>query len=106
MKAILINIVDRTVTEHETIGTLQEWYRLIDCDQVQVGCYLNSYGDLLLVDEEGKFKNNPPHWFTYEGCPYNLYSNGLVVGVSKDGDTISPAVSFEEVKFAVKFHSR
>lgn len=37
--------------------TLEEVYKYIDCDQVQL-VYLHS-GDIMLVDEEGKLKNKP-----------------------------------------------
>jgi hypothetical protein len=108
MKAILIDSINKTVTEVEVskANTLQDWYKLLNCDTVEVACYLNSKEDSILVDEEFMLKPMAPTdpWFYYEGAPQPYGGNGLITGVNSKGDSIAPrGVTVEEVRSKVRF---
>jgi len=104
MKAILINSIERTVTELTLDGRanmLQQWYKAMNVELVQVGHYINEH-DSVLVDEEGLLKQ-PEHFFEYDGAHQPFAGNGLVVGVDEEGETVGCDISLEEVTAKVTF---
>ena len=65
MKAILIDSKNKIVKEItidplNAEALLEEWYKHIDCELVEVAHDISKY-DSILVDEEGLFKN-PTHF--------------------------------------------
>ena len=102
MKAILINATERSVKEVEINGDLQSWYSSIDCDMVEVACYLPS-SNLLLVDEEGLLKQKS-EFFSYDKSIFA--GNGLIVGTNDDGDTSDATLDLNDVSIKVKFYDR
>lgn len=102
MKAILINATERSVKEVDINGDLQSWYESINCDIVEVACYLPS-SNLLLVDEDGLLKM-PTEFFEYDK---NIYAgNGLIVGTNDNGDTSDATLELNDVSVKVKFYNR
>lgn len=106
MRAILINSHLRVVTEVEVsdTDTLKDWYRLIECSMVEVAYYINKH-DSIMVDEEGLL-NEPNVFFEYEGAHQPFAGNGLVVGVTDEGESISCRVKAKDVLSKVKFLSK
>jgi hypothetical protein len=83
MKAILINPKLKTITEVDYKGTLESIYDFTGCDCVD-GVRLAN-GDILYVDDEGLYK--PELNFFILSNPFQpLAGNGLVVGLSDDGE--------------------
>jgi hypothetical protein len=106
MKAILIDPVAKTVTEVENDGTLKDWYKLLDCDTVEVATYLNEQNDSILVDENGFAAISlDSKFFSVKGGHQPFAGRGLVVGVDDNGETISPTITVEEVKALVSFQN-
>lgn len=105
MRAILIDSEKKTVSEitiNDT-NTLQEWYKHIDCDLVQVAHYLSDH-DSILVDEEGLLKN-PSNFFSYYGSHQPFAGNGLIVGVNEEGESVDCDITLEEATLNVIFYS-
>ena len=104
MRAILINSKDKTVTEVnvDDTNTLKHWYKLIDCDLVEVAHYMSEKNHIL-VDEEGMLKS-PTEFFTYNGGHQPFAGNGLIVGIDiNNGESISCDITLEEATKNVMF---
>jgi hypothetical protein len=107
MKAILIDSVNKTVTElnlDPQKNMLTQWYKALDVNMVEVAHYITDH-DSILVDEEGLFKPCD-HFFVYEGAHQPFAGKGLVVGVNEDGETVACDITVKEVESKVKFMSR
>jgi len=107
MKAILIDSINKEVKEvtlDPDSNMLHQWYKLLDCDMVQVGHYLNEH-DSIIVDEEGLLKPCD-NYFTYEGAHQPFAGSGLLVGVDDEGETVACDVSVDDVKGKIKFLDR
>jgi hypothetical protein len=99
MRAILIDSKNKNVSEIiiDDTKTLEDWYKAVDCELVEVAHYINEH-DSILVDEEGLLKN-PTDFFTYNGAHQPFAGNGLIVGVDpNDGESIDCQITLEEVK--------
>jgi hypothetical protein len=114
MKAILIDSRAKTVTQVETDGSLESIYKLIGCDLVEVVGNAHLVGeDIIYVDEEGLLKNyfdadgneiDAPTFDVRGANHQSFVGNGLIVGTSEDGDTISAETSLTEAQQAVSFY--
>lgn len=99
MKAILINPKTKTIEAVETDGSLKDIYRLTECHCIDgVGLERRNY---IWVDDEGLY-NSPDHIFVVYGTKH-LAGNGLVLGLTGDGDNASTTLTLERVKSIVTF---
>lgn len=98
MKAIFIDAQNETVTEVETDG-LETWYKLLSCEVVE-SVRLNSYGDSIIVDEEGLLKKNR-NFFRFGRQPFS--GSGIIIGVDDEGETMEPIITLEQVKANISF---
>ena len=102
MKAIKINAEKQTVE-------LIEWENLENL-QKEIGGYIetvnvrNLTGHLLLVDEEGRFKDII-HFFSIVGVNSYIVGNALVVGVNESGDFKEPTCTTEDIEDIIGFIS-
>jgi hypothetical protein len=104
MRAILIDSANKTVSEIDIddTKTLEDWYKAIDCELVEVAHYMSEKNHIL-VDEEGLLKS-PNNFFTYNGAHQPFAGNGLVVGVDiNTGESIDCQITLEEVTENVMF---
>ena len=106
MKAVLINVKDRTVTDVEIKGkVLNQWYKLLNCHLVTIGTYLDDH-DSIMVDDEGLFGlDSESMFFTFKGAHQPFAGNGLIVGVDDEGNSVSPNVTANDVRSKIKFHT-
>ena len=107
MKAILIDSVNKTVTELDLDpdkNMLFQWYHALNVSMVEVAHYITDH-DSIIVDEEGLLKPCD-HFFLYDGAHQPFAGNGLVVGVDEDGRTVACDISVEAVRSKVQFLSR
>jgi hypothetical protein len=58
--------------------------------------------DVLFIDEEGMFRTDTMH-FTIQTYPTPLRGKGIVLGYNPHGDTVSSALSINQVKAMVAF---
>jgi hypothetical protein len=114
MKGILIDVVNKTVTDVEYDGTksLKEWYRLMNCNMVEVATDLPTTRpdriNSIMVDEEGMLSmDNNSRWFTFEGAHQPFVGNGLIVGLDDStGETIDVfELTADDVRGKIKFLS-
>ena len=106
MKAILIDAVERTVSEVDYDNTLDHAYRLLRCDLVDVVHV--SEGDVMFVDDEGLLTAES------DDSPFILFRNGwtfagsgLIVGDADDeGETTPCTVDADDVRDGVVFATR
>lgn len=103
MRAILINPVDRSVTEveYDDNNALDSIYGHIQADCFTV-VTLNSERDGIYLDDEGLFKDEL-YAFTIAGYPQPLVGRGLILGCDDEGGSIEPSVTVEQVLRAVNF---
>lgn len=103
MKAILIDVYDRTVGEVEFDGTLKGMYGLLRCGIVQpIRLGASATADFLWIDEEGALKTGVPT-FMLEGFRQPLAGNGLVCGNSEEGELADVTLDVEQVFDMITF---
>lgn len=106
MKALLINPIDRTITEVEYDGNYKTIYTLIGADNFDLAG-LNNEGDGIFVDGEGLLKDDmdPPFRVAHPDLvePCFLVGKGLVLGTDKDGESITPHITLAELKDVITF---
>lgn len=100
IKAIKIDVQNRTVTEIKIKESLKAYYKEIGCELIEF-VKIDAINDLM-VDEEGLYTDNP--YFIMQGLYQPMKGNALVVGVDfEEGKTISTTLTVEEVKAKVHF---
>lgn len=63
----------------------------------------NDLGDGVYVDDDGLLKPNPPdNFFRIRTYPDPLCGNGVVLGTDDEGESVDPAVSWEDFKDMVR----
>jgi len=109
-KAILIDVVAKTITEVEKGEGIQSIYDHLKCDTFDVvglgggvDCYVDDEGLLKTpyIDDEG-IKHNM-NGFTFKGMGNVLMGNGLILGHNEEGESIDSPVNIEQVKEIVTF---
>jgi hypothetical protein len=103
MRAVLIDAVEKTVTEVEYDGELETAYRLLRCDLVEAvdaGPEIDMY-----VDEEGLLKDDSPFFVLSNGSVFA--GSGLITGKpDKNGDSTATDIPTEWIERHVKFTTR
>lgn len=84
MKAYLIDPFAKAVSEVETDGTMASAYALMDCTYVESVRPENEFGDLLLLDEEGKARNDQ-RFFICHLWPHDALA-GKALWIGSDGE--------------------
>lgn len=106
MKAILIDAVEKTVSEVDYDNTLEHAYRLLRCDLVDVVHV--SEGNVMFVDDEGLLtaeSDDSPFFVLLNG--WTFAGSGLIIGDSDDeGDTTPCTVDADDVRDGVVFANR
>lgn len=101
IKGILIDSKNLNVSEVEFEPTLEEYYRLLNCDCITAPSFNEDHD--VIVDDEGLLKG-PTTFFQYEDI--ELAGNCMIVGVNEDtGNWISHSLNFEEIKSKITFHT-
>lgn len=98
MKAILIDVEKREITEVEHEGNLKGTCKLLKCTLID-RFYVNG-SECVYVDDEGMF-NSPNVGFVYNGI--NYYGNGLIVGTDSTGEDFDTNLSLEKAKELFSF---
>lgn len=95
--AILIDPAKKTITEVAFDGTLEQAYKLTDCNMIEM-VHLHN-GDVMLVDEEGLFKAKQNRF----AIGMNVIVNKtLVIGSARFWKK-EPKLSLEDCKEIVQF---
>jgi hypothetical protein len=121
MRAILINVYRKTVTEVELPDDVRGWldsaYSQLSldappenrCSMVEIGCRIprkDHKEDTLYVDEEGLLHPSD-HFFYYEGAHQPFAGSGLICGSDpRTGHSIPAAVDVPSVLRKVRFMNR
>lgn len=104
----LIDPVACTVTQVpvsvEDGSGLADIYKHTQCDCIDLA-RIGPAGDAVFVDDEGLLKE-PECFFGVADYPNPLAGRGLVLGCDAEGETISPAASFDDIKRSVVFFRR
>lgn len=100
MKAIFINVVEKTVTEVNVENTLQDFYERLQCRLIEI--IPLGRKQLLVVDEEGLCKTHVPGYFRFKGHSMIIAGHALVV--SERGEDFSDVrVSAEQIRELLEF---
>jgi hypothetical protein len=103
MRAVLVNVYDRTIMAVEFDGTLKGMYGLLRCGIVQPIRFVLG-GDLhhLWIDEEGALKVHTPT-FVIDGFRQPLAGSGLVCGSTPEGELADATATVEQIDGMVRF---
>jgi hypothetical protein len=105
MKAILIDAVEKTVSEVNYENTLEHAYRLLRCDLVDV---VHVDDDVMFVDDEGLLaaeSDDSPFFLLRNG--WTFAGSGLIVGdADEEGETTPCTVDADAVRDGVVFATR
>lgn len=99
MTYFLIDPFEKTIAPVYYDGNFHSIYNLIDCemfDVVRCGKYD------LFVDDMGLFREDQKFFATFD-YPQPLGGKALVVGVDREGETIPPSITLEELEARVLF---
>lgn len=90
LKALYVNVEDETVETVEIENRLDEYYRLINCDCIDIvtrkigKCYFD-----IICDDEGLLKDNPKISAINNLGQVMLVGNLLITNSDEDGETTS-----------------
>lgn len=102
MKAILINVKDRTVTEVNHSGDYKEIYKLLEIETPFAVAYERANGDGVYIDDEGLL--HPAFGaFVMSEFSQPLAGHGLILGVDEVGETVDCESTVDEIRRIVKF---
>jgi Domain of unknown function (DUF3846) len=100
MRAILIDPVERTITEVEHDGNYKSIYPQLGCDLFT--CVYLENDDAIFVDDEGLLKGGQ-HFFKVNTYPQPLAGRGLILGCDADGETVGATISLAEITERITF---
>ena len=78
INGILIDPEERTVTDVEVGYSLEEWYKLLDCDSVEFAFLSLKEGDVQMIcDEEGLYTDKAQ--FTFSSVDYQQFAGKALI---------------------------
>lgn len=102
MKAILIDVVNQTITE-TTISNYKEIYQKIGNECSLFTCPIEfENSDVIYVDDEGLLKE-VHGGFMMNGWNYPLIGNAIILGTDEEGESVDYASNIEEIKRKIIF---
>lgn len=102
MKAILIDVTNRSVTEVQIGDDWREISRTIGCDMFTTVRLTDT--ETLFVDDEGLFTDKD--FFHLNGYPQPLAGNGLILGTSLSGESVDTKLFADVVASHISFSSK
>lgn len=102
MKAILIDVKARTVTDIVMSKGIEVIRKLIGCECFAQG-FTTEDRDTCYVDDEGLI-NGTKEFFYFKGYPQPLAGNGLVIGIDSGGESVDVKTSAKELAEQISFH--
>lgn len=102
MRFIKIDVVKKEVYEVELEDSLHAMVSALDCEYMEHIIQLSN-GDVLLADEEGLMRADPPGAFVFKPFHRALAGHGLLIGVSSFGKTIPAKSEVEHIKRLIEF---
>lgn len=105
MKAYIINTLERTITETEYTGSLQEIYKAIEADCFDSVRLPNR--DYIFVSDTGLLDDTSTRlgMFEVEGYPQPLAGHGYVIGCDRYGENAPVKTSLEDMRKIITFLS-
>ncbi|GAB2547236.1 DUF3846 domain-containing protein [Spirosoma aerophilum] len=101
MKLIKIDPKTQTVEAIEAVGTLEEMYRIIECQFIDV-CARQDNGDSLTVDDESLYQEPQPPAFSFNGSA-PIHGVALLTGTDDEGGCAEPTMSVEQARECVSW---
>ena len=101
-KAIKIDVDNQTISQVEING-LEDLQKIVE-GRIEAVQYLGN-GDVCFGNEEGLFcfGDQPKGWFHIEGAYQPTKGNGVIVGSTKEGESVEPKITVEEVESITEF---
>lgn len=99
MKAIFIDAKNQQVTHVDTKGQLEDFYRIMNVEMVQIAEYWKN-GDTLWVDEEGLL-NGTDFGFELNGNQY--LGNGMIYGTNRENPEHNDSALTDIKDLKIKF---
>jgi hypothetical protein len=108
VKCFKINVLDGSIDD-VAIGGLRDYYEAIGngCSLIEVGSLLAD-GDSVMVDEEGLLHENIGGFVLFDEyykAVAILHGNGIVIGMTDEGDEQAPAISKAALRSRIGFAS-
>ena len=101
MRAIKINVVEKTITEISINGNVESMYAALECDTfTRIAITRN---ESLWVDDEGLLKDIPLGAFRIEGYDQSLSGHGLIIGLDAGGNNVGSKISIEWLASKITF---
>ena len=103
MKAVLIDAVNKTITNCNINNGLETFYKLLNCQTVTAPVVLEN-NDTLFCDDEALLK--PAYHFfklSYNGYENYFAGNGLIVGTNDEGGSVDVETTAEEIQRHITF---
>lgn len=102
ISVLVINPFNKTIQQKEISGSLESFYKEIDCRSIDVVRFDES--DVVYIDDEGLLiEPEKQAYFSIEGYPQPLAGIGVVAGTSPEGDTVSCEHNIFQIGEKVRF---
>ena len=96
MRLIKIDPLTKTVETVESSGTLQDMYRLIGCQFIDV-CARQNNGDSLTVDDDALSLNPQPPAFSFNDFG-PIHGVALLTGTDSEGSCAEPSMNVAQAE--------
>jgi hypothetical protein len=106
IRAIVINVQERTVSEADTDGRLKSLQNIVG-GRIEMVYHpgLEGTGHHCYVNEEGLL-NNPEHFFMLRDGRQPLAGNGVILGTTDDGNEAPCTLPLDWIKQRISFMKR
>jgi len=105
-KAILIDVVAKTVTETE-IGEYTDIYSKIGNGCSCFCCPVDfDNGDTLYSDDEGLLHDEVFGCFVFDGWDYPLVGNAIILGTDEKGESVDCKSTVNEITSRITFYNQ
>lgn len=101
LKGIKIDVEKKDIYYVDVEKGLKAMYATIGCSLVE-GISLTTK-EHLWIDEEGLLNSNPKGAFKFDRFPQVLSGNGLILGLSRAGNSCNTGLTVDQVKALVEF---
>lgn len=93
MRLIKVDPKNQTVKAIESPGTLEDLYRILDCQPIDVYDWQDK-GDSLTVDDDSLSLNPQPSAFSFNDSSH-IHGVALLTGTDEEGSCAEPTMSVE-----------
>lgn len=104
VKAIFIDVINKTITDIEIEKGIEAVFEKLDCTAFDAICPKGAPAGLTVyIDDEGLLREPPLGAFYVRGFEQVLSGHGLIVGTDDEGETVDAPCTSAQMKVNIRF---